>query len=108
PVGVVGIGARLFVVYLEEGARALARRGRDARERLLDELAAGGAARREVAAELGYSPHEGAIVCGVCGHERSTHDWRASFSAAARSWQACGHALRAHAGCPAANGAALR
>src|SRR5205823_6044518 len=66
PVGVIGVGSRLAFVHLEERARPFPIGRGDARERLVDELAARRAAGGEIAAELGYSPHEGRIVCG--GH----------------------------------------
>src|SRR5581483_1545748 len=99
----IGIGARLLRVQLEEGARALAVRRSDARERLLDQLAARGAAGREVGAELGYSPHEDALCGGksrTCsGAARRMCSAAAVSSAAAR--RASCSAMPATPGCRA-------
>src|SRR5207237_4038429 len=75
PVGVVGFRARAFRVNLQKSARAFAGGIGDARERLFDKLAAGGAAGGEIGRELRYSPHGEKMLC-----EKS---WGAYFSAAA-------------------------
>ncbi len=71
----LGLGARLLGVHLEKGARALARGIGDARERLLDELAAGRAALGKLGGKLRYRPHDD---CSLAHNIRDARHARAA------------------------------